>query len=113
VTEFDTIHLVEVPWASPVMPTLHPAVLRQYAMEILRKNSGDGMDTGFAMNVLANDGVMPAEALRFYIENRLGDRMPEGNQALYDGLKKILQMGADRRSDRQPGDGTRRQVMLI
>ena len=102
-TEFDTIHLVEVPWASPVMPTLHPAVLRQYAMEILRKNSGDGMDTGFAMNVLANDGVMPAEALRFYIEN----------QALYDGLKKILQMGADRRSDRQPGDGTRRQVMLI
>lgn len=113
VTEFDTIHLVEVPWASPVMPTLHPAVLRQYAMEILRKNSGDGMDTGFAMNVLANDGVMPAEALRFYIENRLGDRMPEGNQALYDGLKKILQMGADRCSDRQPGDGTRRQVMLI
>ena len=82
-------------------------------MEILRKNSGDGMDTGFAMNVLANDGVMPAEALRFYIENRLGDRMQEGNQALYDGLKKILQMGADRRSDRQPGDGTRRQVMLI
>ena len=82
-------------------------------MEILRKNSGDGMDIGFAMNVLANDGVMPAEALRFYIENQLGDRMPEGNQALYDGLKRVLQMGADRRSDRQPGDGTRRQVMLI
>lgn len=112
-TEFDTIHLVEVPWSSPVMPTLHPQILRQYAIGILKQNPADGMDLSFAMDVLANEGVMPAEAIGLYIENRLGEGIPKGNRGLYQGLKKILETGGNRRSDRQTSDGTRRPVMLL
>lgn len=113
ITEFDTIHLVEVPWASPISSTLHPKILWQYATEILQKRNRDSMDTSFAMNTLANKGIMPQDVIRIYVETRLESRVGKGNRGLYLGLKKILEISGNNNSDWQRSDRTSHQVMLL
>lgn len=111
-TEFDTIHLVDVPWSSPETATLHPKILSRYATEILKKESRDGLDTSFAFAVLANAGELPERVIRIYIEERLGNQVEAGNRGLYLGLKKILEIGRDNLRQQKQG-GARRQVMLL
>lgn len=80
ITEFDTIQLIDVPWASSGKPTLHPKILRQYAVEILKKKDGNVIDIGFALDILSNRGIMPEEAVRFYIDMRTESNTETGNK---------------------------------
>lgn len=112
-TEFDTIHLLEVPWSSPGTATLHPKILRKYAKEILRKKNRDVMDISFAMDAIANRGIMPEEAIRIYIETRLGNKGGKGNKGLYRGLMEILKISGGDCNTRKKDDKTQRQMMLL
>lgn len=111
ITEFDTLHLIDVPWASPGKPTLHPKLLRQYAVEILR--NGNAVDTSFAINILANRGIMPEEAVRIYINMRTGGNAGLGNQGLYYGLIEILKKISADGSVQRKDEGSKRQIMLL
>ena len=112
-TEFDTIHLINVPWVSPGKPTRHPKILRQSAVEILKKRNGDKVDTGFAINILANRGIMPEEAVRAYIDMRTGNNAGIGNKGLYYGLAEILKISGTDVPAQQKVGATQRQVMLL
>ncbi|NBH18042.1 hypothetical protein D3Z55_11335 [Clostridiaceae bacterium] len=112
-TEFDTIHLIDVLWASPEKATLHPKILRQYAMEILRNDNRDAVDASFAVEILSNRGILPEEAVRAYINIQTGSSAGKGNKGLYDGLAKILKNGGMDRSVQKKADGTMRRVMLL
>lgn len=113
ITEFDTIHLLNVPWASPGRPTIHPKVLRQYAVEILNKKNRESVDTSFAIGILTNGGVMPEEAVRAYIDARTGGKTAKGNKGLYDGLAEIIRISGTDVSAQKTASETRRQVMLF
>ncbi len=112
-TEFDTIHLIEVPWAACGEATLHPKILKQFAMDIRNRKNMDDTDIHFVINVLANEGVMQADAIRMYLETRLGTKVGKGNRELYLGLKKILETGGSGYLEQQRSEGNRRQVMLL
>lgn len=112
-TQFDTIHLIDVPWSAPTIATLHPKILKQYATEILQHNGTDNIDVGFAMNVLVNQGVVPANAIQIYIKNRLGCPAKKGNKGLYAGLKKILETHNSHTSEWNTSRENSRQVILI
>lgn len=113
ITEFDTVQLVGVPWASPGRHTLHPKIMKQYAAEMLRKGNRDTVDTSFAMDILVNGGRIPEEAVRAYIEMRTGGNPGTGNSGLYYGLAEILRTSGVDISARKTSGGTRQQVMLL
>ncbi len=111
ITEFDTVHLVNVPWASPGKPTLHPIILKQFAVEILKKKK-DILDSSFAIDVLTNKGIMPDEAVRMYVGVRTGNDAEKGNEGLYRGLLKILKMSGTDFPVQEKKDGTQRRIVL-
>ena len=113
ITEFDTIHLVNVPWASPDKPSLHPIILKQFAVEILKKRDKDALDSSFAINTLANKGIMTEDAVRMYIGTRIGNETGEGNEGLYYGLMEILKTRSSDSPIQKRMEGTQRQVVLL
>lgn len=113
ITEFDTIHLIDTPWASPGKPTLHPKILKQFAAEVLKKRNGDTMDICFAMEIFSNQGIMSEEAVRSYIDLRTGSNAGVGNKGLYCGLIEILKLnGADITAQKKTS-ATKQKVMLL
>lgn len=113
-TEYDTIHLVYVPYASYQESTLHPKILKQFAQEMLSLRSEDSYDISFVMNVMANQGKIPADCIRSYLEVKLGKQnLKKGNEGLYEGLKEVLReqkLGKPRRKEQEEG---KRRVMLL
>ncbi len=113
ITEFDTIHLVHVPWASPGKPSLHPIILKQFAVELLKKRDKDPLDNSFAIDILANNGIMAEDAVRMYIDTRIGNKAGKGNEGLYHGLMEILKNRRGESSVQKSVDGTQRQIVLL
>ena len=113
ITEFDTIHLVNVPWASPEKPSLHPIILKQFAVEIVKKRDKDALDSSFAINILANKGIMTEDAVRMYIDTCIGNEAGKGNEGLYYGLMEILKTRSSDSPIQKRVDGTQRQIVLL
>lgn len=113
ITEFDTVHLLNVLWASPRQPTLHPKILRQYGKEILKTENREAVDTSFAIEILTNEGTISEEAVRAYINIRTGGDAGKGNKGLYYGLAEILKISGTDAFTQKTTSGTRRQVMLL
>lgn len=91
-TEYDTINLIHAPYASTgKRSTLNPVILREFAKETVKNGTIDPYDVSFTMNILANDGVLPAECILGYLDARLeGMKKEPDNQELYRGLSKVL-----------------------
>ena len=111
-TEYDTINLIQVPYASYGQPTLHPNIMKQFAKEILQMKSQDYYDISFAMNVMANEGKVSADFICSYLQARVGIEVREGNQALYEGLREVLKLQTSGQSHKKEQEKGKRQVML-
>jgi hypothetical protein len=70
-TEYNTLHLLQVPYAAPGSSTLPPAVLQDYAQRLIRTGSSDPYDVMFAM-LCMNEGVITRSVILHYIASRLG-----------------------------------------
>jgi len=89
-TEYDTINLIHVPFAGEGRSTLMPCILKQFAIETIRNRVQDPYDVGFAMNVMANSGMVSPDCVREYLNVRLDGLKMERNQDVYRGLLKVL-----------------------
>ncbi|MCI9536191.1 MAG: hypothetical protein HFG53_15565 [Lachnospiraceae bacterium] len=70
-TKYDTVNLLYTPYAAQGESTMAPAILKQYAKELLELKSENIYDVSFAMNTLAMEGNIPATCIREYLKTRL------------------------------------------
>lgn len=90
VTEFDTVNVVNAPYASVGGSTLSPEILRDFATEA-KDFSLDAEDFSFCLAALSGK-ILTVEQIAFYVERRLKIELAErDNQTLYDKLCLILQ----------------------
>ena len=100
-TEFDTVNIINAPYAAVGGSTLAPEILRDFATEA-RDFSLDAPDFNFCLSAL-NGAVMSVAQISFYIEHRLKIKLREtNNQILYDNLRQILS---------EIKDGNRREIV--
>lgn len=113
-TEYDTVNRIHVPYASYGQATIWPAILRQFAEEILETNNKNVYDVSFAMNILANQGVVSAECVGSYLNMRLERKKAEhGNQSsMYRDLQEVLSQEKTGRTFRSGENEKQRSVIL-
>lgn len=71
------------------------------------------LDNSFAIDILANNGIMAEDAVRMYIDTRIGNKAGKGNEGLYHGLMEILKNRRGESSVQKSVDGTQRQIVLL
>lgn len=111
-TKFDTINLIYAPFADESEPTINPLIMKQYAKEILESRSGDTYDAAFAMNVLSNRGMVPAECISAYVKVKTG-RDAKGNETIYQCLGEILRMQRNGEVSRAGTGRNQREILLL
>lgn len=95
-TGYDTVNRIHAPYAAYGQATLWPAILKQFAEEILGGREQNVYDISFAINVLANEGEIPAGCVNSYLWKRLGRRETgHGNYGMYMGLQEVLRQEQD------------------
>ena len=87
--------------------------MKQFAVEILKKRDKDALDSSFAINILANKGIMTEDSVRMYINTCIEHGAGKGNEGLYDGLMEILKTRSSDSPIQKRMDGTQRQIVLL
>ncbi len=115
-TRYDTVNLLYAPYAARGERAMSPAMLKQYATELLELRSENIYDVSFAMNILAMEGNIPTACVREYVKIRLEmsplEKLSETSE-LYKMLLLILHrlkrgtMGTSRQTQ------GRREIKLI
>ena len=111
-TEFNTLHLIHVPYAAAGVSTLSPVVLKDYADRLLRTGTSDPRDLVFAMMCL-NEGTVARSVILHHIASRLGQEYREyDNAQIHRYLDRIL-ANAGRRTGRSgmPVGGPHRMIV--
>ncbi|MFC9712521.1 DNA and RNA helicase [Paenibacillus sp. NPDC056933] len=89
-TEFNTLHVIHVPYAAEGASTLSPVVMKDYAERLLRTGSTDPQDLVFAMMCL-NEGTVARSVILHHIASRLGLEYREYDHAqIHRYLDRIL-----------------------
>lgn len=66
-TEFDTINLVNSTWAGIDKETMNPNILKQYAVELIKRNNLEYCDFAFCILVLSNRGNVSLQDICVYL----------------------------------------------
>lgn len=112
-TKYDTVNRIYVPYAAYGQATIWPAILKQFAEEILESKDQNVYDISFGMNILANDGEIPADCINSYIMKRLERKeIKHGNYNMYTNLQEILRQKQTERTRQMKENGKQRQVIL-
>ena len=112
-TEFDTVNIINVPYAAAGGSTLAPKILRTFANEA-KNFSLENDDYNFCLAAL-NGNVMSVAQILFYIERRLKIELPAPvtNQTLYEHLCLILQeIKSGRRRETFSARRRRREIIV-
>lgn len=88
-TEFNTINIINVPYASIERPTLHPLIVESFANNLINL-SKDNLDFTFAMECL-NSKIVRKVLLEKYLIRRLNLEEKEyTNMEIYRYMKNII-----------------------
>lgn len=90
-TEFDTVNIIHVPYASPGHISISPQLLKCFAGEMMRFSIQNPWDCAFCMDCLQLREAMSYDALRAYLNVRLEQDCDYTNMQIYSALKRILQ----------------------
>lgn len=112
-TGYDTVNRIHAPYASYGQATIWPAILKQFAQEILESRGQNVYDISFAMNILANEGEIPAGCVNSYLKRRLGRKETgHGNYSMYMDLQEVLRQEQTGRTEQSGEKAKKRQVIL-
>lgn len=95
-TEYDTVNRIHVPYAAPEHPGIWPQICCCFAKELLKRRVTDPWDSAFCLDCLQLREAMPYEAVRAYLNTRLGQEQEYTNAQIYGGFKRILREAAGR-----------------
>lgn len=89
-TEFNTLHVIHVPYAAEGASTLSPVVMKGYAERLLRTGTSDPQDLVFATMCL-NEGTVARSVILHHIASRLGlEHREYDNAQIHRYLDRIL-----------------------
>ena len=111
-TEFDTVNIINAPYAAIGGHTLSPEILIDFANEA--RDFELGMeDFNFCLEIL-NGNIISSAQIIFYIEHRLKTELNSPtNQILYDNLCKILREIKNGRRREIVGTRRRRREIML
>ncbi|MHC1686030.1 MAG: hypothetical protein AB6733_24395 [Clostridiaceae bacterium] len=90
-TEYDTVNIINTPFAAVEKPSISPYVLKQFAREAFQYNLTNPFDISFCMLCLGNGEVLEKEMIVNYVANRLRVRGGDlSNEDIYEYLLRIL-----------------------
>ena len=103
-TEFDTVNRINVPYAAPGHAGIWPQICKSFAKELLKYPVTNLWDSAFCLNCMQLTETMTYEALRTYLNMRLGWNKEYTNEQAYAALKRIIQDtgGREEESERFP-----------
>ena len=113
VTEYDTIQLIDATVAGEREPTLHPAVLMQFASEMAQSPEKEPADYAFYYMVLGRSGEICRKVIMDYLADKgRGDRRGMNrefdNRHLYRELENIL----ENRKQKRGSDLSRKMIYV-
>jgi len=110
-TEYDTVNLVNVPYAGIGEHTLCPIILTNFANEAY-PHAADSIDISFAMSCLASSGEMSRDSIKQYLRRRLNMSAREfDNREMHYHLANIL--AQIKGVSRQTGKGEQEGLLLL
>lgn len=98
-TEFDTVNRIHAPYAAPGHVGIWPQICQSFAEELVKYPVTDIWDSAFCLSCMQLTGAMPYEALRTYLNMRLGRKGEYTNGQAYAALKSILRENGGRREE--------------
>lgn len=113
-TEYDTMDRIHVPYASPGRHSIWPQLLKCFARELLRSPGQDACDSAFCLNCLQLEKSMPYEAVKAYLDLKLGQDGDYTNMQMYRALKDILrENGAERDTRGMDAEKGEKKLLMI
>lgn len=97
-TEFDTMDRIHVPYAALGQHSIWPQLLKCFAKELLHFPKHDLRDIAFCLHCLQLEKAMPYEAVKAYLNVRLGQDREYTNQQVYSALRNILRESGGKES---------------
>lgn len=95
-TEFDTVNRIHALYAAPDHPGIWPQICRSFAKELMKYPVANIWDGAFCLSCLQLTEAMPYEALRAYLNMRMGRDSDYTNEQIYSALKRILRENGGR-----------------
>ncbi|MCY6355721.1 hypothetical protein [Clostridium sp. ZS2-4] len=91
-TEYDTVNIINSPFAAYEKSSLSPEILRNFAKEAFQYNLTNALDISFCMMCLQSPKVIERELILNYIAARLKILLRDySNQQIYGHLVRILE----------------------
>lgn len=98
-TEFDTVICIHAPYAAPEHSSMCPQICQSFAREMMKHPITDTWDSAFCISCLQMTETMSYEALRGYLNMRLGRNREYTNAQIYAALKSILRENGRREDE--------------
>jgi len=89
-TEFDTVNRIYVLYAAPGHSVIWLQILRGFAGEMMRRGLRDPWDCAFVMGCMQMQEAVPYDAVRAYLNVKLGQEKEYTNEQIYHALLRIL-----------------------
>ncbi|WP_088829942.1 DNA and RNA helicase [Paenibacillus tyrfis] len=112
-TEFNTWNMIHAAYAGVGQRSVHPALMRYFAGQLLSRGSTNPYDIAFAMQCMSQEAV-DRELILHYIGTRLGmGYKPYDNGQIHKYLGRILDdiQGGNRRGPEMRPGGPRRMIV--
>ena len=112
-TEFDTLNLIYIPYASKNHSTLHPNILKMYAKELLMLKPQNILDQSFCVQILSSQFSINIDGITSYIEIKTGNQLEQyTNIKIFKELLNILQSEKGEEKPQPKKNLTRRKIMV-
>lgn len=104
-TEYDTVNLINSPFAAPAKSSLSPSILKTFAKEAFKYPITNALDAAFCMQCLQTQETLNREMIQNYLSARLRQELREySNEEIY---KYLLQILGDISQGRERSQGNR------
>lgn len=95
-TEFDTVNVINSPYAGILGQTLNPKITRTFAKELLSCNTNDCLDTTFAYLCIQSRDPIEKQIILNYISQKLNIADKNySNKEVYNLLLQVLSQAGD------------------
>lgn len=112
-TEFDTVDIINAPYAGISGKTLSPQITSEFGRELLNLNLEDPYDISFAFMLIQNRELIEKEAITAYIRKKISIMDKElSNDEMYKYLLQILNTIKNNGDSIGMRSGRRRKILL-
>ena len=113
ITEFDTVNRIYTPYAAPNRQGIFPQLLQCFAKTLAKSYIKNPWDYAFCMSCLQLREAMPYEAVRVYLNTRLGQERDYTNMQIYQELKGILEQSAGEQQGPRGPERKEKTLLMI